>query len=162
MVRGLHREEFLVQPTFSPQSYVSEAAASYAPSMVLSDDERLHIERDVLMPIAGLKGLDCKRYLEVQKLVDSLHTAEPAIAREYLDGRLEFMRAADALERETMMEHGETALLYLNEFRSYVLAYTVGNDRVEALVEAGHPTDAERWRRYVGLMVNPLVSLPVP
>ena len=37
VVRRLHLEEFRVEPTFSPQSYVSEAAASYAPSLVLSD-----------------------------------------------------------------------------------------------------------------------------
>jgi hypothetical protein len=162
LVRGEHLDEFRVQTTFSPQSYVSEAAASYAPSLVLSDAERLHIERDLLLPIAGLKGLDCQRYLEVQRLIDSLHTAEPSIARDYLDGRLEFVRAADALERETMMQHGETILLYLNEYRTYMLSYTLGVDTVKALVEAGHPTDAERWQRYRNLMTNPVVSLPSP
>jgi len=160
VIRGEHLDEFRVQLTFSPQSYVSEAAASYAPSLVLSDAERLHIERDLLFPIAGLKGLDCERYLEVQKLIDSLHTAEPSIARDYLDGRLEFVRAADALERETLMQHGETTLLYLNEYRSYMLSYTLGVDTVKALIEAGNPTDAKRWQRYLNLMTNPVVSLP--
>jgi len=159
VVRALHRDEFRVQPTFSPQSYVSEAAASYAPSLALSDAERLHIERDLLFPLAGLKNLDAGRYLEVQRLIAALHTAEPSIAREYLDGRLEFVRAANALERETLMQHGETTLLYLNEYRSYMLSYTVGSDTVKAIVEAGHPTDAERWQRYRDLMTNPVVSL---
>jgi hypothetical protein len=161
LVRSLHREEFLAQPTFSPQSYVSEAAASYAPTLVLSDAERLRIERDVLFPLAGLKGLDCKHYLEVQRLIAGLHTAEPSIAREYLDGRLEFVRASDALERETLMEHGETTLLYLNEYRTYMLSYTVGSDSVRALVEQGGANDALRWRRYRNLMTNPVVSLPI-
>jgi hypothetical protein len=162
LVRGKHLDEFRVQTTFSPQSYVSEAAASYAPSLVLSDAERLHIERDLLLPVAGLKGLDCQRYLEVERLIDSLHTAEPSIARDYLDGRLEFVRAADALERATLMQHGETTLLYLNEYRTYMLSYTLGVDTVKALVEAGYPTDAERWQRYQNLMTNPVVSLPSP
>lgn len=162
LVQGQHLDEFRVQTTFSPQSYVSEAAASYAPSLVLSDAERLHLEEDLLFPIAGLKGLDCRRYLEIERLIGSLHTAEPSIAREYLDGRLEFVRAADALERETLMEHGETTLLYLNEYRSYMLSYTLGVDSVKALVEAGHPTDTERWRRYQSLMTNPVLSLPLP
>jgi len=160
LIRGKHLNEFRVQTTFSPQSYVSEAAASYAPSLVLSDAERLHTERDLLFPIAGLKGLDCQRYLEIQRLIDSLHTAEPSIARDYLDGKLEFVRAADALERETLMQHGETTLLYLNEYRTYMLSYTLGVDAVKALIEAGHPTDAERWQRYQNLMTNPVVSLP--
>jgi hypothetical protein len=159
VVRVLHLDEFGVQPTFSPQSYVSEAAASYAPSLALSDAKRLHIERDLLFPLAGLSGLNAQRYLEVQRLIDALHTAEPSIAHEYLDGKLEFVRAADALERETLMEHGETTLLYLNEFRTYMLSYTVGSDTVKTIVEAGRPTDAERWRRYLNLMTHPVVSL---
>jgi len=160
MVSGMHRDEFHVQLTFSPQSYVSEAAASYAPSLVLSDAERLHIERDLLFPLAGIKRPDAERYLQVQKLVAGLHTAEPTIAREYLDDKLEFVRAADALERETLMQHGEATLLYLNEFRTYMLCYTVGNDSVRSLIESGHPTDTVRWQRYLNLMMNPVVSLP--
>jgi hypothetical protein len=159
VVRGLHLEEFSVQPTFSPQSYVSEAAASDGPSLVLSEAERLQIERDVLLPLAGLKGLDMQRYLEIQKLIAMLHTAEPSIAREYLEGRLEFVRAAQALERETLMEHGETTLLYLNEYRSYMLSYTQGSDTVQEILDAGHPTEAERWQRYRRLMTTPVVSL---
>jgi hypothetical protein len=162
VVRGLHRGEFLAQPTFSPQSFVSEAAASYAPSLLLSDGERLRVERDLLFPIAGLKGLDVQRYLDVEKLIATLHTAEPSIARDYLDGRLEFVRASDALERETLMEHGETMLLYLNEYRTYMLSYTVGSDAVQAFVEAGNPTEAVRWQRYLELATNPVVSLPSP
>jgi hypothetical protein len=162
MLGRFHRGEFLVQPTFSPQSYVSEASATYGPSLLLSDAERLRIERDVLFPIAGIKRQDCKRYLEVQQLITALHTAEPSIAREYLDGRLEFVRAADALEREMLMEHGETTLLYLNEYRTYMLSYTLGADSVRSLVEQGHPTDAVRWQRYTSLMTNPVISLPLP
>jgi hypothetical protein len=159
VVRGLDLEEFRVQPTFSPQSYVSEAAASYAPSLALSDADRLHVERDLLLPLAGLKGLDMQRYLEIQKLIAMLHTAEPPIAREYLDGRLEFVRATQALERETLMEHGEITLLYLNEYRTYMLSYTQGRDTIQEIIEAGHPTDAERWQRYRRLMTTPIVSL---
>jgi hypothetical protein len=147
----MHREEFRVQPTFSPQSYLSEAAASYAPAL-LSDDERLRIESDILFPLAGLKAADVRRYLKVQKLIASLHTAEPSIARDYLDGNLEFVRAADALERETLMEHSETTLLYLNEFRTYMLTYTLGADQVKAFVEGGGASSQEKWRRYLSLV----------
>lgn len=162
MVQAAHRIEFQVQPTFSPQSYVSEAAASYGPSLVLSDAARLSIERDLLFPLAGIKVLDAGKYLQVQKLVSNLHSAEPSIAREYLDGRLEYVRAADALERETLMEHGETTLLYLNEYRTYMLTYTLGRDVVQAWVEAGSPTNAIRWQRYRELMTGPVLSLPSP
>lgn len=160
VIHGMHLDEFRVQPTFSQQSYVSEAAASYSPQLVLSSSERLHIERDLLFPIAGLKGLNADQYLEVEDLVNQLHTAEPTIARDYLDGRLEWARSVNALEHEALMEHGETFLLYLNEYRSYMLSYTLGSDAVQRFVEDGHPSEAERWRRYLLLMTNPFVPLP--
>jgi hypothetical protein len=155
LVHEMHREEFRVQPTFSPQSYVSEAAATYAPVLVMSDEERVRIERDVLFPAAGLKVGGVRRYLKVQKLVASLHTAEPAIARDYLDGKLEFVRAADALEREMAMEHSEATLLYVNEFRTYMLTYTLGVDDVKKFVEAGDPSVPEKWQRYLSLVITP-------
>ena len=155
LVRGAGREEFRVQPTFSPQSYLSEGAATYAPTLLLSDGERLRLERDVLFPLAGLNPAGAQRYLEVEKLIGELHTAEPGIARDYLDGHLEFIRAAEALERETLMQHSETTLLYLNEFRTYMLAYTTGADQVRAYIESGTPSEAERWRRYLILVRDP-------
>jgi hypothetical protein len=142
--------EWKAQPTFSPQSYTSEAAASYAPEMAFPGAERVRVERDVLFPLAGFKPGSAEKYLHVSQLVASLHTAEPAIAREYLDGSLEFVRAADALEREALMEHAETPLIYLNEYRTYMLCYTQGRDAVGRWVEGG-----DRWQRYHALMLQP-------
>lgn len=150
MVKEQHREEFRAQLTFSPLSYVSEAAATYAPTLAMSDEERTATERDLLTR-AGVKPQDLRRYVEVERLVGQLHTAEPAIARDYLDGRVEFVRAAEALERETLMSHAETMLLYLNEFRSYMLTYTMGADQMKAYIESGNPPKAERWQRYLRL-----------
>ena len=80
-----HRTEWLVQPAFSPQSFLSEAAATVAGELAFSDSERMHVEEDVLFPLAGLKSADVKNYLKIEHLVDVLHPAELAIAREYLD-----------------------------------------------------------------------------
>ncbi len=161
LVQAAHRPEFYTQLTFSPQSYVSEAAASYAPDVVFPGSERLRIERDVLFPLAGLNPREAERYLEVTRLVASLWTAQPSIAREYLDERLEFVRAADALEHESLMEHGEGMLLYLNEYRSYMLAYTIGRERIGAIIEQGSPAPQQRWQRYRELMTHPVTMLPI-
>ncbi|HEY1215129.1 MAG TPA: hypothetical protein VGE93_15980 [Bryobacteraceae bacterium] len=158
LVKQRHQLEWAVQPAFSPQSFVSEAAASYAPQMVLDDATRVQIERDVLFPIAGLSQRDIDRYIRVEKLIAMLHTGEPEIAREYLDGRVEFARALSRLEEEMLMEHGETMLTYLNEYRSYMLTYTVGLDRVAKYVNAASPEN--RWQRYTALMTGPITSLP--
>jgi hypothetical protein len=159
LVERDQEEEWLAQPTFSPQSFVSEAAASYAPEIAFTPEQRIHVERDVLFPLAGLDASKAARNVQVERLIDSLDTAEPAIARDYLDGRLEFVRAADALERETLMEHAETMLLYVNEYRSYMLAYTVGRGMVQKMVERDDPSPAVRWSRYVSLMKQPVYSL---
>ena len=94
-----HRVEWLVQPTFSPQSFVWEASATVAGELAFSNSERTQIEENVLFPLAGLKSADVTNDLKVEDLVDQLHPAELAIARDYIDGRLEFARAATALER---------------------------------------------------------------
>ncbi|HEX7157401.1 MAG TPA: hypothetical protein VF214_00195, partial [Edaphobacter sp.] len=58
----------------------------------------------------------------------------------------------DALERETLMAHGETILIYLNEYRSYMLTYTVGKDMVEQWVDGKGKRPEQRWERYLSLM----------
>jgi hypothetical protein len=152
-------KEWGAQLTFSPQSFVSEAAASDAPDVAFSAAERLRVERDILFPAAGLDSTEAAKYLKVEGLVGKLESAEPGIAREYIDGRLEFVRAEDALEREVLMEDAQALMLYLNEYRSYMLSYTVGRGRVRELVERGSPTEAERWRRYGELMREPVFTL---
>ena len=159
VVKRMGQREGMVQLTFSPQSYVSEAAASYAPEMVLDEAERAQVEKEVLFPVAGLEARDVERYVHVGRLIAKLHTAYPAIAREYLDGRLEFVRAADALEQETLMGHGETMLLYLNEYRSYMLTYTLGRDAVAQRIDGKKRSQDERWERYLALMHEPVISL---
>ncbi len=160
LVKGRGWVEASVQPTFSPQSYVSEAMAAYAPRLAFSLRERTAVERDVLFPLAGLPQNDAARYVSVCELLRRLSPAEPAIAREYLDGRLEFMRAEEQLSRETLMAHAEALLLYVNEYRSYILAYTDGPRRAAALL--GNGSEEQRWRRLFQVMTSPVYRLPEP
>jgi hypothetical protein len=150
--------EAQIQLTFSPQSFASEAAAAYAPRLAFTPAERANIERQ-LLAIAGLPPLDTDRDIAVAESVDTLPSAQPAIARDYLDGTLEFVRAQQRLEAEALMTHTEGTLLYLNQYRSYMLAYTDGPRRIAALVEVpASRTEAERWASYRRLMGE----LPTP
>jgi hypothetical protein len=153
--------EAQVQLTFSPQSYVSEAAAAYAPRMAFSPEERMRVEREVLFPAAGLSQREAERYVLISSLVRELDSVEPAIAREYVDGRTEFVRAEQRLASEALMAHSEAVLLYLNEYRSYMLAYTDGPRRIAASLDAAtaeaHPDSVAaqrrvRWTSYERLM----------
>lgn len=148
------RPELAVQPTFSPLSFVSEAAASYAPELAMPPARRRQVEREVLDPLAGVDPRETGRVLQLQALLQRLDTAEPTLARQYIDGQLEFARAIAALQQEVLMPHGEALLLYLNEYRSYMLAYTYGNDRMRAWMQRdGTSADAE-WRRYQLLLTH--------
>jgi hypothetical protein len=149
LVRDRHLAEYMVQPTFSPQSLASEAAAAFAIELAFPEPERIRFERDQLFPLAGLDAGKAELYGRVERLVDALHPAEPAIARDYLDGRLEFVRAAQALEAQVLMVHSEATLKYINEYRSYLTAYTLGRDMVADAVD-GQP--GQRWQRFEKLL----------
>ncbi|MBV8843642.1 MAG: hypothetical protein JO307_12610 [Bryobacterales bacterium] len=131
LVRREHRLEFTVQPTFSPQSLSSEALATYAPEIAFAKDERLQFERDVLFPLAGLPIKGAEVYLRVTRLIAELDPAQVEISRAYVEGKLEWSRAAAALEDQALMTETEPTLKYLNEFGSYMLTYTVGRSMVK-------------------------------
>ena len=152
--------ETAVQPTFSPQSLESEGAASVALDLAFPTGERLEFERDVLFPLAGLDPVRAARYVQVERLIDQLRDAEAIVARDYLDHRLEFVRAEQALDETAAMADAAPTLLYFNQFRSYVVTYTVGRTLVARCVDGRFhdPT----WARYLALMESPDTLLPCP
>ena len=173
LATAAHRPEAAVQTTFSPQSYVSEAAAANAPRLAFSLQERSAVERTLLFPLAGLPTSEPERYVKISSLVRGLASAEPAIVRDYLDDRLEFARAAEALAREALMAHAEPLLLYTNEYRSYMLAYTDGPERIAVLLgtpgaaesygqtaEANAQAKQAEWSRYRQLTGRMVYRLP--
>ena len=150
LVRQQKRPEWMVQPAFSPQSWASEALASYAVDMAFPAPARLVFERDELLPLAGLAAADIEQYQQAARLLDRLQIAQAVVAREFLDARLEWARAGAALEKEAVMAHTDEALKYISEFRTYVLCYTLGRERVQAVLGADDP-----WTRYRQLLIDP-------
>ncbi|SNT43075.1 hypothetical protein SAMN05421770_1157 [Granulicella rosea] len=144
LVRGKGELELTVQPMYSQQSLLSESAAAIAIQMAFPQAERARFERDELAPIAGIDAKDIDRYLKVEQLVEQLHPAIAVIARRYVDGDLEFARATQALEDEALMGGGFETLKYLNEFRSYMVTYTVGPDILNRFLA----NDEDRWATY--------------
>jgi hypothetical protein len=163
LVQAGRRWEFAVQPTFSPQSLLSESAATVAADLAFPGMERIRFERDVLFPIAGLNPAEAERHVTVERLLEALQPAVLAIARDYLDGKLEFVRAAAALEDQAGMAHTEATLKYLNEYRTYVVTYTEGKDLVERWLDsrATKQSGSEgRWAAFRELVANPHLFRP--
>lgn len=152
LVRQQHRLELMVQPTFSPQSFSSEAIATYAPDVAFPDNDRLRFERDVLFPLAGLPTNEVESYLRTARLVDALDFEQRDVARSYVDGSLEWTRAAAALEDRALMAYTEATLKYLNEFGSFVLAYTQGKEILKQCFSQADPQD--RWTLYEQLILG--------
>src|SRR6185503_1575864 len=153
------RVEFLVRPLFSPQAMLHEAAASLAPSLAFSDSGRLAFERDVLFPIAALDPAGADLHVRVGRLVDRLAGAQAAVARQYLDGALDFPRAAAALEHDALMPSADATLKFLNQFRSYAATYTLGRERLRRHLDAT-ADQAARWRAFRDLVTSPAQNLP--
>lgn len=151
---GDRRPELLVQPLFSPQSALHEAAASIAPALVFPDAARIAFERDELFPLAGLDPSGAARHATAGRLLDQLHEVEADVARRYLNGALDFPRASAALEQEALMPSPEATLKFINQFRSYAATYTIGRDRLSRRV-------AGDWASYERAVTDPSQTLPL-
>ena len=157
------RIELLVRPLFSPQSLLHEAAASLGSSVAFPGPERLAFERDELFPLSGLDPKGADLHVRVGRLVDRLSGVQASLARQYLDGALDFPRAAAALERDALMPSADQALKFLNQFRSYAATYTLGRDRLRRHLDAIAPPGGGknvRWRAFVDALSNPAQILP--
>ncbi len=129
---------------FSPQSLRTEGAATFAAELAFPGESRLVFERDVLFPLAGLNPGEAGKYVRISRLVDALRGRQLDVARRYLDGGLEFARAARELEDGALMPSAEATLKFFNEFRTYAVAYTVGRDAVARFLAGAE----DRWKAY--------------
>jgi len=144
LVDARHLIEYTVQPMFSPQSLRTEGAATFAAELAFPGESRLVFERDVLFPLAGLNPGEAGKYVRISRLVDALRGRQLDVARRYLDGGLEFARAARELEDGALMPSAEATLKFFNEFRTYAVAYTVGRDAVARFLAGAE----DRWKAY--------------
>jgi hypothetical protein len=152
------RPERSVQLTFSPEAVLGEASAMAAVDIAFPAETRVSIERDRLAPLAGLAEADIERHVAVEVLAAELQQAQAPIAEAYIDGRLEFERAVDALERDALVPHAEALVKYINEYRTYVSAYTDAARLFAAHVAAcrsGSADDETAWRCFRREMTKP-------
>jgi hypothetical protein len=80
--------------------------------------------------------------------VDALASARFTIAADYLEGRIDRARAIDLLQKYQLSsrQRAERSLAFIDEYRSYVINYGLGEDMVRAYVEAAGPDPARRWK----------------
>ncbi len=159
--RDLRRQnnwiEYSIYPLFSPQSFLGEGAANYGIALAFPGDERLRFEREVLFPLAGLDPSKAVKLDQLNKARRKLSHARNFIARDYLDSRIS-REAALALTLKYGLESPERSqksLDFIDTYRSYVINYNLGRDRVEAFIDQKVAGGADPWAAFEDLLRRP-------
>ena len=152
--------EYSVYPLFSPQSLIAEGTANYGIEVAFPGEQRTAFERENLYPLAGIDPGLAERYAEVQKLLRGLGYAGNEAARRYLDGKISRQEAADWLVRYALMspERAEQRVRFMDQYRSYVINYNLGQDLVGRYIESrGGTADrpVKRWEEFAKLISSP-------
>jgi hypothetical protein len=149
--------EFSVYALFSPQSLIAEGTANYGIEVAFPGDERTAFERATLYPLARLDPALAEGYARVQREMHGLDYASNEAARRYLEGRLDAEEAARWLEMHALMSaaRARQRVKFIEQYRSYVLNYNLGQDLVRAYVEKRAPAAGDRWAAFKALLASP-------
>ncbi|HTG35291.1 MAG TPA: hypothetical protein VLB76_20415 [Thermoanaerobaculia bacterium] len=160
LVRDRGWVEFTVYPLFSPQSLIAEGTANFGIEVAFPGAERTAFEREKLYPLAGLDPGKAARYAEVQRLLQGLSYAGNEAARQYLNGEISRQDAETWLVRYALMspERATQRVRFIDQYRSYVINYNLGQDLVRQYIEkeggtADHPE--QRWQEFARLISSP-------
>ncbi|MEL6869933.1 MAG: hypothetical protein AAFO81_09045 [Pseudomonadota bacterium] len=152
--------EYSLYPLFSPQSLIAEGSANYGIELAFPGEERLRFERDVLFPMAGLDANDAAQYYEFLALTKQLSYAGNEVAREYLNGNIDADTAALWLQQTALSpeDRAKQRVRFMDDYRSYVINYNLGQDIVRNFVERYNADQAARWKRFEDILSRPVAA----
>jgi hypothetical protein len=147
LTRGRGWVEFSVYPLYSPQSLIAEGSANYGVDLAYPGEERLRYETQALYPLAGIPTRDADKYLGLLKATRELAGARFTIARDFLEGRINREEAVALTQKYQLVsrKRAEQSIDFTQQYRSYVINYGLGQDMVQAYVEAAGTTPQARW-----------------
>jgi hypothetical protein len=139
--------EFSVYPLYSPQSLIAEGSANYGIDLAFPGADRLRYETQALYPLAGLPTAKAEEYLALLAAMDDLTGARFTIAREYLEGRIDRAQAIQLTQKYQLVSRKRAEQLtdFTEQYRSYVINYGLGKDKVRDYVEAAGADASARW-----------------
>lgn len=157
LVTGRGWKEFSVNPLYSPQSLIAEGTANYGIVLAFPGQDKAAIERDVLIPLAGIATPADDCYWRLLDAMKALTGARLTIAQQYLDGEINQQTAVALTQKYLLMspKRAEQSVSLTDQYRSYVINYGLGEAMVRAHVERGDPTRDEMWRRMARLISEP-------
>lgn len=148
--------EYSIYPLFSPISYLAEGSANYALRLLMSQEERVSFERDVLMPLAGLKA-DLTLFHKVFACIKRLGYFENHVSKLLTDKQIDQKEAARLLIDDAFYtdSRAEQRTNFFDKNRAYIINYSVGEDAVAKWVENGTDDKAVHWERFEALLSRP-------
>jgi hypothetical protein len=160
LVRDRNWPELSVYPLFSPQSLIAEGTANFGIEVAFPGEERTAFERGALFPLAGLDPAKADQYAEAQRLLGKLSYAGNEAARRYLNGEISRQDAEAWLVRYALMSPDRAAqrVRFMDQYRSYVINYNLGQDLVREYIERRGGTGDQRdkrWEEFEKLLSSP-------
>ena len=151
--------EFTVQPLFAPAALIAEGSGNYGIELAFPGDQRIAYETEVLFPLAGLDPDEAGTYYALLELLGQLNYAGNEAARAYLDGEIDAGAAVDWLVKYSLNspERATQRLRFFDTYRSYVINYNLGKDKVKGYVEADGADTVERWTRFERMLSTPFL-----
>ena len=156
--RGWH--ELSIYPLFSPQSFIAEGTAEFGARVAFPGSDRLAFARRVIFPAAGLDPSSASSYYDVVDLMRRLSYGSVEAARRYLDGQVDAAATKAWLQSHLLQssDRADQQVRFFDQYRSYIVNYTAGEDVVERWVEAqggGAANPDRRWDAFVELIAAP-------
>jgi hypothetical protein len=165
-VQGIYNErayrmkgwaEFSVLPLYVPAAPLNEGGGDFGLHLAFPGEQLVRFEREVLYPLAGLDPATAAAYDEFRTAMADLDGAALTISQLYLDGEIDKARAIELTQRYELLARdvAEKSLDFDEEYRSYVINYSIGEDLVRKYVERAGDKPADRWAAYERILSQP-------
>jgi hypothetical protein len=157
LVDGRGWPELSVYPLYSPLSFIAEGEGNYGIELAFPGGERLAFERDVLYPLAGLDPAGAESYARLRDALQDLQPARMTVAMQLLDGTIDRETAIDRMEHYLLVSRDRAgqAVQFVEDYRSYVINYGLGQQRVREAVERAGPDPEARWAAMERILSEP-------
>ena len=156
LVKGLGWWEYAIYPLYSPISFLSEGSANYGLSLLMTKEERIDFEQQVLMPMAGIEA-DLQHYHEVMAVYKELANLDTLVCRQLIDREITSKEAVRLLVEFALYapEKAAQRVRFYQANRSYVLNYHHGEASVGEYVTNQACDSAQAWKAFAALLARP-------
>jgi hypothetical protein len=145
--------EFSMIPLFSPYSLLSEGIAMRALDQLLTEEEQIAWEQEVLFPLAGLAQLNSRHEHAIQKASRPLNGVEGNASFLLHDRGVSPQQVADYLVHWGLSDEQEASkFLEFTQYGSYIFNYIVGRQMLDDLLDKKDNPD--QW--FIRLLSEPV------